>query len=212
MAIYNYICVTSTSFTIHLDKTHWLHIDTKLYKTWYANMTGLIYGQTSSSSSHHNVSLHYFKPVGWWLKGLKPVIRAVVCHLVYNPIICVVSTGLLVAFPTPPINPSETCQCRGEWQTEAAKDCAGKKEEEKKQGQFQIRIQMLFCGKELVWVPACWREWRRVWILKREGKEILYCQRLASRETNIKRKHVTVWWCTSWGGTVRLLRTESWII
>lgn len=66
---------------------------------------------------------------------------------------------------------------------------------------------MFFCSKGLTRVPIhAWEKQECIWIL---NKKIMCCQRFASRETNIKCTHVTVWQCTSWGGIARLLRTDT---
>lgn len=113
-----------------------------------------------------------------------------------SPSICVVSVGLVVACPTPPL-----CHQQAVSAEESGKQRQQENAREEHK-QLQIKTLMFFSSYKFLREQECF--------LNRGGKEILCCQRLASRETNIKRKRVTVWDnVPPRGGIERLLRTET---
>lgn len=147
-----------------------------------------------TSSSVH--SIQDVQDAGEGFKGLKLVIRAVVCNLVRHPINPRSFQWLSCSMPDTPIIPSTTCQCTRRRKTKALRNCAGGKKKKKKgHKQVKMRIQMLYLGKHLTWVPSMLQR-AAVHLdgfkMEREKKRLL-----VPKNTNVY--HVKVWQRTPWG-------------
>lgn len=124
------------------------HFDITWRRQWQVIVRGFISIRTSSSVH----GIQDVQDAGEGFKRLKLVIRAVVCNLVRHPINPRSFQWLSCSMPDTSIIPSTTCQCTRKRKTKALRNCAGEKKKGHKQ--VKMRIQMLYLGKHLTWVPS----------------------------------------------------------
>lgn len=107
--------------------------------------------------------MHYFQAVAWWLGGLK--YRIWLLCVIYTA--CTSICWLSCSMPSTPLFHQQPVSAE-ESEKQRQQEIAWEEHE-----RLQIRILMLFCGKGLVWVPACRREQGCIWILNRRERK--YC-------------------------------------